>query len=185
MSDIYTRHGGPVAGGNAPLDGWYWKWYEIEENVQAAAVAPHGTIDAEALHAAREGRSFVRWVDETTPGAALLVLNDVTLVYNIPINSRLIVTRYWFQVETANDDCEFWFGMTDAVNGGGTFTPIGPHDHIYTAGAVSRIPHHITLVPPHNCSYAAGSRSTTFQVIANDGACEVNCGFAGWIEPEW
>ena len=136
-------------------------------------------------YAARHNRSVCGWANEVTPGAAAVVLTTVGLVYNVPEGHRVMVTQYCYAVETASDDCQFEFGYTDAVDGGGTFYGQGPHKHVYTgASNQGRTSYDQDINPPMALSYSRGVRSITFRVDANDASCEVTVGWHGWIERE-
>ena len=107
------------------------------------------------------------------------------LVYNIPAGRRVMLTQYCFAVETTGDDCQFEIGFTDQVDGAGTFTPLAPHKHVFTGAANAGITSFDQIiVPAEPISYAAGARSITFRVDANDATCEVTVGWHGWWEIE-
>ena len=139
-------------------------------------------------YAARMGHGVCRWVNELVPGAAQVVVTTAMaagLTYNIPAGRRLMVTQYCFAVETTGDNCQFEFGFTDAVDGGGTFYPLGPHKHVYTGAAnQGRTAYDQDIRPAEPISYAAGARCVTFRVDANDAACEITMGWHGWLEDE-
>jgi len=184
MSDEYTRHGGPLAGGNFPLAGLQWKWVEIEAGVHAMVVVPYGSVESDALRAARDGRSFVRYVSSVTPGAAATVLTATTLVHNITASTRLVIASLYYQVESVSDNCIFYLGSANAINGGGTFVAYGPLQQAFTGATPSVGTYQVKLLPPYVFSHAAGMRSVTFRVDANDANCIISCGFSGWVEPE-
>ena len=135
--------------------------------------------------ASREGRGICGWANEVTPGAALKVLTDATLVYNIPAGKRVMVSQYCYAVETNSDNCQFEFGWTTAVDGGGVFHPLGPHKHVYTGAAnQGRTAYDQDINPAARIAYSQGARSLTFRVNANDASCEITVGWHGWWEEE-
>ena len=74
---------------------------------------------------------------------------------------------------------------TDAVDGGGTFYPLGPHKHVATGAAnTGRSSYDQDISPAARISYAQGARSITFRVDANDASAEITVGWHGWWEPE-
>lgn len=136
-------------------------------------------------YASRQGRGVCGWVNEAVPGAAQIVLNTGSLTYNIPEGRRIMVGQYCYAVESINDDCQFEFGWTTAVDGGGTFFPVGPHKHVYTGAAnTGRTSFDQDIKPAARISYAAGARCITFRVNANDGAAVITVGWHGWWEED-
>ena len=133
-------------------------------------------------YAVRQGHGVCGWVNEKIPGAALVVLTDAGLIYDIPVGRRVMVTQYCYAVETTGDDCQFEFGYVDA---GGTFRGLGPHKHVFTGAAnAGRTSYDQDIRPPMVIAYSAGARRVTFRVDANDAACEVTVGWHGWWEDE-
>ena len=139
-------------------------------------------------YAARQGRGVCGWVNELIPGAALIVVTPAMapiLVYNLIPGTRVMITQYCYAVETTGDNCQFSFGFTTGVDATGVFRPLGPHKHVFTGAAnAGRTAYDQEIMPAEPVSYAAGARSITFQVDANDAACEITMGWHGWWENE-
>ena len=131
-------------------------------------------------YAALMNQSICGWVNEKVPGAALVVLTDAGLIYDIPAGRQVLVTQYCYAVETTSDDCQFEFGYVDA---GGTFRGLGPHKHVYTGAAnQGRTAYDQDIDPPMIIRYSQGARRITFRVDANDAACEITVGWHGvWL----
>jgi hypothetical protein len=142
----------------------------------------------DGLQAARAGQGIVRWADELVPDAAEIVITTAmaaTLTYNLSAGERVMVTQYTFAVETTSDDCSFTFGYTDAADGGGNFTQMAAHRHIYTGAANDGYTTHTRdIYPPEPITYSSGARCITFRVDANDAACTITVGWHGWSEHE-
>lgn len=150
--------------------------------VDLSVAAQLGAGDA-AVIAAREGRAVHGDVDDITPGSAMIVLTNASLVFNIPERYIFFLTLIQVGIRTANDSCEFEIGYTTAINGGGTFTPVESRLHIATGTAASdKTPVNFELNPPIPIRYSDGARSITFRVDANDTGAQIDASFHGWIE---
>ena len=148
-----------------------------------------GYMDPSALESVRDGGTVCGWANEITPGAALVVLTPATapgLVFNLVPGNRVMIVQYCYAVETASDNCQFEFGWCEGADGTGVFHPVGPHKHVYTgASNQGRTAFDQDIGPPPAViSYAAGARSLTFRVDANDASCEITVGYHGWVEDE-
>lgn len=126
-----------------------------------------------------------------TPGAAQTVLTNGPagdqpgIYYNIPSGERVLVRTLCVGVITASDSCYFEFGHTDAVNGGGTFTPISPRFYVRTGAApTGRSTYDKPMSPPPCIKYSSGARSITLRVEANDANCQVSIAWNGWHETD-
>jgi hypothetical protein len=177
-----------------PFPSHGWQHAVAKQFIVGGRVAVDGTVQSaisgyvvlnDGLAATRAGNGVCGWVNEKIPGAAQVVLTDAGLIYNVPSGKRVMVTQYCFAVETTGDNCQFEFGWTDAANGAGTFTGVGPHKHVYTGAANSGITSFDQLItPPERLAYSDGVRCITFRVDANDATCEVTVGWHGWVENE-
>ena len=142
-------------------------------------------VDDAAIIAAREGRIMCGWANEITPGAALTVLTTAGLVHDLVPGNRVMCTQYCYAVETTGDNCQFEFGWCNGLGGTGVFHPIGPHKHVFTEAAnQGRTAFDQDMYPAAPVSYAAGARSITFRVQANDANCQITVGWHGWMEDE-
>lgn len=145
--------------------------------------APWAMLDA-GEWAVRQGRHVCGWINEKTPGAALVVLTDAGLVYNLRPGTAVFISQFCYAVETASDDCQFEFGYTTEANGAGTFVPLAPHKHVYTGAAnLGRTAFDQDIRPFIMVTYESGARSITFRVDANDASAVITVGFGGWWEP--
>lgn len=139
--------------------------------------------------AARDERGACGWVNELTPGGALIVVTRAMaplLVYNLPLNACVFISQYCYAVETLSDSCTFEIGWTDAINGAGTFHPLGPHKHVYTGAAnTGRTSFDQEIIPAEPVRYSQGARSITFRVEPNDQNCQITMGWHGWWEYDW
>lgn len=137
------------------------------------------------VQAVREGRAIRKFVSHAVPGAGVSVLTQPTIVFNLSPGRRVLVQDSHFGVTTLNDECHFEIGWTDQPDGAGTFTPFSAHRHVFTGAAnVGYLDYDDELRPPSCASYAAGARSVTYRVDANDANCEITCEWAGWWEQE-
>lgn len=126
-----------------------------------------------------------------TPGAAQVVLvngpvgDQPGIYYNLPEGRQIVITMFCFGVNTLNDDCDFEFGYTDAINGAGTFAPVTPRFHVATGAArEGRATFDRSPTTPIVLKYSGGIRSVTARVDANDAGCQVTAAWNGWVEAE-
>jgi len=132
------------------------------------------------LTAALAGKTFYKFVVDKTPGADQVVLTDSGLVYNIPTDKLVLLTRIYVGVETISDDCRFELGSCSLADGAGTFSRVMvPITCATGANKTTRDIEVIDLHPPVVVRYV-DAKSITFRVDANDASCDITCGFAGW-----
>jgi len=138
-----------------------------------------------ALQASRRGDSLLKWVNDKTPGDALVVLTDATLYYDIPAGKRVLITHVSYGLITVSDDCHFELVSCSAVAGGGTPTAITFHMEAATGDRKSdKSIQRSDFDPPICVNYSSGARSITLRVNANDAAAVITCGWHGWVEDE-
>ena len=122
------------------------------------------------------------------PGAALVVLTEGLVPgvsYNILEEQIGIVTQVHYGLHTLNDNCHFEIGWTDAVDGGGAFTPLMPILDFHTAAAQSgAVTQGEIFVPPLGAWYRKGARSITWRVTAIDAAAVITCHWHGFYITE-
>ena len=140
------------------------------------------------LDALIEGRVIGGHAVDYIPGAAQVVLTEgltAGISHNILENQMAVVTNIMVGLHTLNDDCHFEIGWTDAVDGGGVFTPLMMAID-YHSGNVQSGP--TTLPVPFDpyvgIRYRDGARSITFRVHANDAAAEITCHWHGFYITE-
>lgn len=118
-----------------------------------------------------------------TPGAAQIVLTGGTFSFDIPANSRVLITKLCFGINTVSDDCTFTLGSTDQPGGLGNFTGRTIPFFVRTGATPSgRQTFTHDFYPPIPFVRSATVRSVTYQVDANDAACQIVCGWFGWFE---
>lgn len=140
------------------------------------------------LDACLEDRCIGGAAEDYTPGAALVILTEglvAGISYNILEGQIAVVTQIHYGIHTLNDNCHFEVGWTDAVDGGGVFTPLVPIFDFHTAAAQSgAVTQGEILVPPMAAWYRKDARSITFRVDANDANCEITCHWHGFYITE-
>lgn len=107
------------------------------------------------------------------------------IYYNLREGERIILTQMCFGVNTLNDSCLFELGFTDAVNGGGTFTPVTLQFEVVTGAAREGRATFTYFLPFVVLRHSAGVRSITYRVDANDASCDITVAWSGWTEPEF
>ena len=144
----------------------------ISGGVSSTGFRMKAAIDKKTLH---------KWVNDKTPGTTdALVLTDATLYYNLVEGECVLVTGVTYGVLSASDSCHFEAGWTTAVAGGGDFTALSPHYEVGTGTVVSgKITSRDEVMPPYHVCYAAGARSISLRVQANDNACVITAGWDG------
>lgn len=137
----------------------------------------------DGLLASAEGRRISGWANAVTPGTTLAtVLATAGLVTTLQPGQKVFITQYRCGVETVSDNCKFVLGWQDANN---VFRAIDSQVTIHTSAALAGdTSFSRDLIPPVMLSYAAGVRSISFMVTANDTGCQVTVGYSGWLEKE-
>ena len=140
------------------------------------------------LDAALEDRAIGGAAIDYVSGAAQVVLTEGLvpgISYNILERQVAIITSLHYGLHTANDNCHFEVGYTDAIDGGGAFTPLMPALEYFTGaaqdGPVTKSEH---FDPYLAAWYRKGARSITFRVHANDATCEITCHWHGFYITE-
>ena len=140
------------------------------------------------LDALLEDRSIGGAAADYIPGAAQIVLTEGLVPgvsYNILEGQIAVVTSCMYGLHTLSDDCHFEIGWTDAVDGGGVFTPLMAQFDFHTgnvqAGPVTKSER---FAPPLGAWYRKGARSITWRVHANDAAAEITCHWHGMYVTE-
>lgn len=133
------------------------------------------------------GRQIRRWVNDKTPGNALVVLTDAPaagtpgIYYNLSANEIVYITEFCFSLDTVSDNIQVEIVMCSAAAGGGDPLPLTCHHHIYTGGAIAGYSgRHITLATPIAVPYSAASLSITVRVNANDAGAVICIGWKGY-----
>jgi hypothetical protein len=136
----------------------------------------------DGLLAASEGRTICGWANSITPGSTITVLATTGLVTTLQRGQKAFISQYCYAVESVSDDCIFEFGWLDP---NGHFHALGPQKRVYTGATVTGcVAFDQDVNPPMVLSYAAGVRSITFRVDANDASCAITVGYHGWWEKE-
>lgn len=140
-----------------------------------------------AEHASINGNAICRWISNITPGAAQTVLtngpagDDPGIYYNVQPDEHIMITQACIELLTLTDDVIFELGYTDAINGGGTFTPITPPRILHTGAArVSFDGLSFDFSPCWRVTYASGARSITYRVNCNDAVAAITPAWHGW-----
>ena len=139
------------------------------------------TTDAATL-AALDGRRVGRFVNDKVPGTTdPLVLTDATLYYNLVEGESVVVKTFRYGVTTNSDSAHFEVGYTTGAAGTGDFTALGGHfEHTTGTAASGQGMSTVQPRPPGVVRYAAGARSITWRVTANDNSCAVSISWAGY-----
>lgn len=142
-------------------------------------------IEEAAIHAARRGHGYHKYVNDKTGSGSSQVLTDATLTLDIPEGWQLLITQMTFDMETVSDDCHFNIVGCSAVSGGGDPTELCGHVHIFTGTAVSSAASkERRFLPPLLVKYSTGYKSVTMRINTNDASCKVSCGYHCWMEKE-
>lgn len=137
------------------------------------------------LDAALEKRDVRKHLNTNTPGAGYKVLTDAHIVYNVPEGLLLVLAIQYCSLLTLNDNCTFQGGWCDAIDGGGTFYPVGHQMNLISGAAQSvLITERCHIVPPLIFRYSDGVRSVTFAVTAGGAGTIVSVGYAGFFMQE-
>jgi len=137
------------------------------------------------LFAARQGTALHKWDNGWKPGATGNVVGtDAGLIYNLDRDEQVIITSWYYGMNTFDDCCQFQLGYTDQADGAGTFTAVlgaraVDSDTTYSFGCRSTVEH---LNPPIRVRYSDGARCITIQINVNDTLATVDVGWAGILE---
>ena len=138
----------------------------------------------EQSHHARIGNAVHKWVNDVTPGATEVVLVNPSLVYNIPADSQVMITRLYIGLLTPSDNVHANLVGCSAVDGGGTATDLCGHEHIYSSGNLAGTENAAhEFRPPirvRNTDYA----SISVRVDCNDATAEMSASWCGFVETE-
>ena len=138
------------------------------------------------LQAARVGAAVCGWMNGVVGLAALTVVANAGVYYNIPVDRRVVITMLCAGLNTVSDQIDFEFGFTDAINAGGTFYPATPIKRY--ASAANRqhgLDYELKLSVPIILRYSQGARCVTMRVQANDALAAVDLAWQGWVEREF
>ncbi len=159
-----------------PLRGWFKKPATIKGSPSSVDIA------TDALAAARAQVTLTKFIDDFTPGAAI-VISEADLVFNLSPGERVIIPKWVFAVESASDTCEFELGWTDSADAVGNFTPVVPHHSVDTpVNGLGNLTDDDLLVPPVCLYYKDGVRSITIRVSPGGAGTMVTAGWFGWVE---
>lgn len=137
------------------------------------------------LDAALEKRDVRRNYNSVVPGAGYQVLTNANIVYNIPEGCLVVMLIQFCSLLTLSDSCIFQLGWCDAIDGGGTFYPVGHQMNLISGAAQSvLVTERCHIVPPIVVRYSDGARSVTRAVTPNDAGCTVSLGYAGFFMQE-
>ena len=140
----------------------------------------------DGLAAARRDAAVCGWINSAVNLAALTVIVDMDLVYNVRRNTRVVVAMMCAGLNTITDQIDFQLGYTDAANGAGAFTPATPFKRYATGAAKDRtLDYDVTLAVPVVLKYRHGVRSVTMRVQANDALAAVDLSWQGWVEEDY
>jgi hypothetical protein len=143
-------------------------------------------VSSDEYIAAEEGRSIRRWLNEKTGVDGVNVLTDGPsgdspgIYFNLSEGQEVYVTRMCFSLNTVSDSCRFEIGYTDAVNGGGNFTPVTHYYYYNTAAALDGYEGEEIALPASRIRWADGAKSVTFRVNANDANCSIIVAWYGY-----
>jgi len=138
------------------------------------------------LNAAREGRSFCRFVNSKAGiNAAVTVLTDAGLIMPIVDGRRYIVRCFYINLDTASDTLSVDFVATQNDDGSGVVTAISPQFDLATgAAADGRQPALTYFDPPIAITRKDGYHALTFRAQTNDAGAATTLAFHGWWEDE-
>lgn len=137
-------------------------------------------------HAVLNQLAVCRWISNITPGAAQVVLQngpvgtDPGIYYNLQAGEIVLIWDICIELLTLNDNVIFELGYTDAINGGGNFTPIMPR-RVSVTGAAFAPFNGLSFSPrvPLPVRYDSGARSITYRVDCNDAGATITPGWHG------
>ena len=139
----------------------------------------------EHVHAARESAVVCGWINAQAGFAALTVVNDADLYYNLHPDTRVMVVLICAGLNTVSDDIDFQLGYTSAVNAAGVFTPVMPYKRYGTGlNKENKLDYELAPPIPIPIRYSDGARCITFRVQANDAAAEVDLSWNAWVEDD-
>jgi hypothetical protein len=144
------------------------------------------------IHIADDGTEAVRLqgevigvVNNKTGIGTDTILTDATLVYDVRLGERVMITQINYGLSTISDSMHCELGFTDQAGGAGSFTALTSYRHIVTGAAIAGFTDNKeAFTPPRRASYSEGARSVTFRVTANDVAAAITLEWSGWIEKE-
>jgi len=136
-----------------------------------------------AVTAAINGDTACGFVNEITPGAALIVLTNAGLFYNLGAGEIVMITQFCMELTTLNDNVRYEIGYTAAPNGGGAFSALSPARYVRTGNAwgSSFLGMTTDVYPPARVRYSDGARSITMRVNCNDAAAVITPAWHGYI----
>ena len=138
------------------------------------------------LDAAREGRTFYKWVnDQAAINAAVTVLTDAGLLMAIADGYRYVITSFMIHLTTVSDTVAMDFVTTVGADGSGIATAVSPHFHLATGAALAEdTPYIAHLNPPIVLTHKDGCHAFTARGQTNDAGAAVTVGYSGWYETE-
>jgi len=141
-------------------------------------------VSSAVLCAARDGRSFRKWVNEKVSVNAQTVLTDSTLLLNLEHGKRYLITSLYLALNTQSDSVEAQLGVTSEANGGGEFTAKTMKFEIVTGTTGLGITPIMMVLSVPICVTQDDGRSFTARVTTNDAGAEITLGFDGWEEDD-
>lgn len=135
--------------------------------------------------AAIEQHNFFKWVNDYTCSGALEVVTAAAFYINLASGIPYYVTSIDMEVLTANKDCYFELGTTDAPAGAGTFTPRSPAYYLDrgAASTAGTFQERFWTIPIDMRYDVATCRSITMRLDGMDASTHVLFGMKGyWID---
>jgi len=136
------------------------------------------------LDAAREGRTFCRYVNEKSGLNSATVLSDSTFVTNMEQGKRYIVTCVYIHVGLVSDTVEVEYGVTTLPDGAGDFTAKTLKFELETGAANQNMEPAIIQLPVPFAFTLDDGQCITAKVLTNDAGAEVTVGYMGWEEDD-
>ena len=136
------------------------------------------------LDAAREGRSFFRYVNEKTGIDTTGTLTDDTFYLNIEPGKRYVINQMYMHLGTDSDNVEVEFGVTSEAAGTGDFTAHTVMYQMETGTAASEVEPNLAKFDPPIVVTQDDGESFTAQVTGNDASAELTLEYRGWEEDD-
>lgn len=148
---------------------------------------PITRFDSEVLYRAREGDTFLNWLNNGSGFSSQLVFGSGNVgsgvVQAIPNGSAVVVNSYRMQLQTNDDWLDMEIGHIPDAASVGTFVPLTPKLRMETGtNYVGEEPVIVRLPEP---LYVKGSDAgaITVRVQTKDDAAIVGVTLGGWVEP--